>query len=363
MKIALLTELFHPRIAGCERRFFEIGRRLSKRGHEVHVFTLRYDHRLPKEELIEDMYVHRYADSNNYISPSGFRSFSGVVKYSLGSLQKLLGRDFDIYYCNQWPMFHSVFIKPIATPLVQEWCEVWSSPKMAMLQKVLKLVSDYHVAVSDFTRRRLAEFLQVTPQKVTVIPNGVDFEAFATGDEERKWGQIIYVGRLVPHKNIDLLIEAFRIVKNNVPEAELHIIGSGRSLQVLTKSASDVDRCFIHGFVPDDQMRQMLRSSWLSVSLSQREGSGISCLEAMSSGVPVITADFPDNAAKELVLKSGGGLVVQPKSSAVASAILDALGSETSWKLMSMKAQAFASRHDWEIVTDSMEHQMNYWVS
>ena len=124
LKIAFLTEFFYPHIGGCETRFLEIGRRLVAKGHEIHVFTIQYDCNLPKEEQIFGMKVHRYAYSRSYISQDSFRSFGGILKYSVASLVHLLGSNFDIYYSNQWPMLHSIVVKPVATPLIQEWCEV-----------------------------------------------------------------------------------------------------------------------------------------------------------------------------------------------------------------------------------------------
>ena len=52
MKIAIITELFHPHVAGSEKRFFEIGRRLVKHGHEVHVFTIQHKKDLKKRTML-----------------------------------------------------------------------------------------------------------------------------------------------------------------------------------------------------------------------------------------------------------------------------------------------------------------------
>jgi glycosyltransferase involved in cell wall biosynthesis len=169
MRIALLTELFYPHMAGTERRFLEIGKRLAMRGHDVHVFTLHYDRNLPREEIVEGMSVHRYGNTRKYISTKGFRSLDGVLKYSFQTFIQLLKQDFDIYYSNEWPILHSICAKPAASPLIQEWCEVWIRPSYAMvMQKLLRNFCDYHVAVSKFTRQRLVSFLKIEPEKVAV---------------------------------------------------------------------------------------------------------------------------------------------------------------------------------------------------
>ena len=139
-----------------------------------------------------------------------------------------------------------------------------------------------------------------------------------------------------------------------MPEAELHIIGSGPSMRLIKDRASGLSDCFIHGFLPDDLMIDLLKSSWLFVLPSEREGSGIVALEAMAAGLPFITVDYPDNGAKKLA-HSECGLAVSPTSSAIASATLQLLKDEDKWKEMSNNALDFSKEHDWDIVAERME--------
>lgn len=354
LKIAFLIELFHPHVGGCERRFLEIGRRLAAKGHNVHVYTIQYDGNLAREEQVDGITVHRYAYSGNYVSPDGYRSFGGVMKYSVMSFIRLVGSDYDLYYSNQWPMLHSLCVKPVATPLIQEWCEVWTNcVKVALLQKLLKYAGDYHVAVSGFTRQRLVNILKMNPSKVVLIPNGVDFAKFYS-PRNKIWGRIVYAGRIVPHKGVKLLVNAFREVKKEIPSTELHIIGSGSKLQEIRKSASAIKDCYVHGFLPEDQMVDLLKSAWLFVLPSEREGSGLVVLEAMAAGVPFVTIDHPDNAAKDLC-RFKCGLAVRPKAKSIATAIIQLFRNEERWKELNGNALNFAKEYDWNIITNHVE--------
>ncbi len=354
LKVAFLTEFFYPHIGGCETRYYEIGRRLAAKGHEVHVFTIRYDLDLPKEEQIEGIHVHRYAYSKKYVSEDGFRSFSGILKYSIESLRRLRQSEFDLYYSNQWPMLHSVFVKPVIAPLVQEWCEVWDNLlKATIMQRLLKNMGNYNVAVSEFTQQRLINHLKIDPEKTIMIPNGVTVSRFVNSGNKVR-GRIIYAGRIVPHKHVELLVEAFREVKNKIPEAELHIIGSGICLESIRSQAADIKDCFVHGFLPEDQMIELLKSSWLFVLPSEREGSGIAAMEAMATGAPFVTVDYPNNAAKELC-QFNCGLVVEPQGSAIASAIIQLYNNEALWKELSENALNVAKKYDWDMITNQME--------
>jgi glycosyltransferase involved in cell wall biosynthesis len=355
LRIAFLTELFHPHVGGCERRFLEIGKRLISRGHKVHVFTKCFHYSLRRRELVDGIVVHRYAYSRNYVSGNGFRSLGGVLKYSLATLAKLAGENFDVYYSNEWPMLHSLLAKPVASPLVQEWCEVWTDSRMmAILQRLLMKSGDYHVAVSEFTRQRLLSQLRLDPSRVAVVPNGVDYQKFSNDSNRKVWGRIIYVGRLAPHKHVEMLIDAFCKVKAKVQEAELHIVGTGQSFSSIKERSSRIADCFIHGFLPEDQMIQLLRSAWLFVLPSEREGSGIALLEAMAAGLPFVTVNYHDNATKQLA-SFRCGMVADPTEDGLAFEILRVMRNDELWRELSINSSAFARRHDWETAADRME--------
>ncbi len=354
LKVAFLTEFFYPHVGGCETRYLEIGRRLAVKGHEIHVFTIQYDLNLAKEEQIEGIHVHRYAYSKKYVSEDGFRSFGGILKYSIASFGRLRQSEFDVYYSNQWPMLHSVCVKPITSPLIQEWCEVWDNLlKVTLMQKLLKNIGDYNVAVSEFTQQRLINLLKIDPRKTALVPNGVNVARFFNSTDKVR-GRIVYAGRIAPHKHVELLVDAFREVKKKIPEAELHIVGSGMCLESIKNRAADIKDCFVHGFVPEDQMVELFKSAWLFVLPSEREGSGIAVMEAMAAGVPFITVDYPNNATKELC-QFNCGLVVDPLESAIASAIIQLFNDEQLWKALSKNALSAAKKYDWDMVTNQME--------
>ncbi|NLE06383.1 MAG: glycosyltransferase family 4 protein [Crenarchaeota archaeon] len=354
LKIAFLTEFFYPHVGGCETRYLEIGRRLVNKGHEIHIFTIQYDLSLPKEETIEGIFVHRYAHSKKYVSEDGFRSIKGILKFSVYSFIKLRNTKFDIYYANQWPMLHSFFSKPVASPLIQEWCEVWEKPlKVKLMQKMLKSIGDFNVAVSEFTQQRIVKSLGIDVKKTVIISNGVSTTRFSN-PTEKVYGRIIYAGRIAQHKNVELLIEAFREVKNKKPEAELHIVGSGICLESVKNLASTIKDCYVHGFVSDEKMVELLKSAWLFVLPSEREGSGIAVMEAMAAGVPFITVDYPNNAAKELC-QHNCGLVVEPNQNAIATAVIELIEKNQLWKELSKNALNTAKIYDWDTVTNQME--------
>jgi L-malate glycosyltransferase len=358
-----VTELFYPHVAGTEKRFLEIGSRLAKRGHEVHVFTIQFDKRLPKEEIVQGMFVHRYANSKNYLSTKSGRSLHGTLKYSFLTFLKLTGKRFDVCYSNEWPMLHSIFIKPVVSCLVQEWCEVWTkSNKILFLQLFLKRLGNFHVAVSEFTGQRLINFLNMDPEKVIVVPNGVTKSHFSSDSSKKVWGRIIYVGRLVPHKHVDLLLDAFNTVKAKVPEAELHIVGSGPLLSSLKAQASKTKDCFVNGFLSEASLLDLMESAWIFVLPSEREGSSIVAMEAMAAGTPIVTINFPNNAAKELS-KLKCCLVTEPETESLSSGILKLLKDNQLWCQLKQNGSDYIRQNDWDELSIQLEDNFNKMVS
>jgi glycosyltransferase involved in cell wall biosynthesis len=154
---------------------------------------------------------------------------------------------------------------------------------------------------------------------------------------------------------VEILVDAFREVKKKVPEAELHIVGSGLCFDDVKSRAADIPDCFVHGHLVDQELVDLVKSAWLFVLPSEREGSGIAALEAMAAGAPFVTLDYPDNAAKELC-KFKCGLVVEPRESALASAIIQLSGDENLWKELSGNALNVAKMYDWDMITNQMEN-------
>lgn len=352
MNIGFFTELFYPHIGGTEKRVHEIGKRLVGFGHEVHVFTSRYAENLSEYSEVDGIHVHRYAYAPNYVTPAGRRSVGGTLKYSLETAVKAYRNDLDVYYFYQWPILHSILSKPFIPRLVYDWCEVWYD-EIVVLERIVKRLVDYHVAVSEFTKRRLVDFLSVSPNKVTVIPNGVDYNMFAGGSVSRTPGKLVYVGRLFPHKHLDITIRAFLKVKESLPDAELHLIGTGSMLPEVKALARKHSGIFVHGELPLDRVLEVLRQSWLFVSASEREGSGIAALEAMAAGLPVVTVNYADNATRDFV-NDGCCLAVEPNSDELASCILSLASDEELWNRLSRNASNFARRHDWTDITHQL---------
>jgi glycosyltransferase involved in cell wall biosynthesis len=153
---------------------------------------------------------------------------------------------------------------------------------------------------------------EVPADRLRVVPNGFDDHIFTPPPQRPKPDQILVVGRLVPYKGIRVLLDALSLIKDAPP---LMVAGDGPLRQTLQDKASDlrVDARFL-GHVSDQQLADLYRTSCFTVlpSVSRQEAFGMSLIESMGCGTPVIASDLPgvSQVARQ------GGLVARPDDAA-----------------------------------------------
>jgi glycosyltransferase involved in cell wall biosynthesis len=151
------------------------------------------------------------------------------------------------------------------------------------------------VIVFGSAQRRLLTRMGVPESAVCVIPNGVDVERFQPGPsplpEELNASRIfLYMGRLDPEKNVDLLVESF-LASTPPPELRLVIAGTGRERRRLERRYRSRQVIFL-GLVGDEQRRiGLLRGAEAFFLPSAIEGLSLALLEAMACGVCPVATD------------------------------------------------------------------------
>lgn len=168
-------------------------------------------------------------------------------------------------------------------------------------RKLLELAENpivHFIAVSNAIRDSSITY-GIHPQKLTVNYIGVDTDVFAPSQPSvaHRARRILFVGRLVEKKGVDFLLHAFRLVKNNMPEAELAIVGNGPLQEALSDLAKDlqIDVEWLSSLQPDgvrEQMRQarVLCAPSVTAANGDAEGLPTVIMEALSCGLPVVTS-------------------------------------------------------------------------
>lgn len=205
---------------------------------------------------------------------------------------------------------------------------------------------DRAIAVSDFIAERVRE-AGCPEEKIVVHHIGVDTDWFAPGEPAAS-PRVLFVGRLVAKKGLDHLLRAFPSVQQQVPDAELVIVGDGplrAQHEALADSLGLTPR--FTGVQTPDEVRQWLRTSQVLAAPSvvtdrgDAEGLPITIMEALATGLPVVA--FPSGGSADGVRDAETGFVVEPGNEArLADAIVRVLLDGALRTRMSEAARAFA---------------------
>jgi glycosyltransferase involved in cell wall biosynthesis len=136
---------------------------------------------------------------------------------------------------------------------------------------------------------------------------------------------VLFVGRVAPNKAVHDLITAAALLKENVPDTELRIVGGPTSdlyeatLDGLVKALGLGDIVTFTGWIDDEQLELEYRRASVFCTLSDHEGFGVPIAEAMSYGLPVVA--YANTAVTETV--GDGGLLLHSKSPALVATALE----------------------------------------
>ncbi|MDG6952614.1 MAG: glycosyltransferase family 4 protein [Nitrososphaerota archaeon] len=370
MKVLYITEIFpDPRTGlgywgGGERQFYEVATRVAKMGHEVTVLTCKFpgqrDH-----DIYDGVEVKRAGASRDPRTGEALKSPVRVAEYLARTVKNGLDTECDVIHCNAYfPVVAGWVVSAIKgapmistfhdLPGMETWTEYSGSRTWGLLG-YLSTVSSALLArgpvisVSEVTKRKLAPYVRGA---LDVIPNGVDLALLDPARSRRRPAQVLYVGRLVRYKRVDVLLSAFGEVLSKMPEATLVIVGGGKERPLLEKLAASLPResvTFMGSLASNEEVAKMYRESTLFVLPSVVEGEGIVLKEAMAAGLPVIATRSPGSGVLGLVKEGWNGALVRPDDPGpLATTILQFLSDKGRREETGMNGRKMAETWDWD---------------
>ena len=364
MKIAYVYDAVYPWVkGGAEKRIYELSRRLAARGHEVHCYGMLWW--TGEEEILKDnVHLHGICPPMPLYS-NGKRSISQAA-YFAGKLLSLR-TDCDVIDCQNFPYLSCFSAKLLSSLKGQRlfitWLEVWGDywreylgekgRAGQVIEWAAARLTERNIAVSERTQEGFGR--AGSEGRTGCAQAALTWQGIMRVHPSAKQSDIIYVGRLVEHKNIDLLIKAIKTVKADIPDVKTVIVGDGpemgslKSLVQELELGKNVEFC---GFLEDyNEALALMKSSRIFATPSTREGFGMAALEANACGLPVVTVKHRMNAVMDLVTKETGA-VCQPTEQALAEAIC-----RTLQKKEKMRGRCIeeAKKYDWEEICDKAE--------
>jgi glycosyltransferase involved in cell wall biosynthesis len=296
-------------------------------GSEVHAATVA---RLWAEAGIEVLLRTSYAQGHPpKVRRDGYEVVRKAGRYMIfprAALSEIIGRYGDrdglVEIWNGMPFFSPLWGRgPRVVFLHHVHAEMWKMvlpPRLATMgdtveRRVAPLLyrRSRIVTLSTSSKRELVEELGYRPDRVTVVPPGVD-PAFSPGDEAKAdHPLVVAAGRLVPVKRYDLLIEALVDLKARHPDLEAVVVGEGYERLALEQQIADHgagDWLRLPGRLPLPDLISLYRRAWVLTSASAREGWGMTITEAAACGTPAVVTDI--NGHADAVSADRSGLLV-----------------------------------------------------
>lgn len=370
MKIAFVYDTSFPWVTGgAERRIYEIAKRLAIRGHDVHIYSLGYwmqteEYKSQKVIRKDNITYHSVGKPVDLYTKDNKRSIKEAIYFSTCILKCNL-KDYDIVDCQGFPYFSCYSSKLKTKNMVITLHEVWNDywyeymGRIGFFGKIIEKgilrLTNNVICVSQLTYEQMLE--NRCPSNATVISNGVDIDKITYVSPRKEYSDMIFAGRLIPEKNVELIIRAVHLVKNKHPHLTCRIIGEGpeeEELKTLTQTLNLEENIIFEGFFDrQEDLYSSIKSSTMFILPSKREGFGIVTIEANACGVPVITLNHPMNASKDLITPDNGYLVEdEPEELAK---IIDKILTTGITADKRNKCREIAEKYDWNHITSLTE--------
>jgi glycosyltransferase involved in cell wall biosynthesis len=200
-----------------------------------------------------------------------------------------------------------------------------------------------------FSQGEIVRHIGLPASKVRVIPLGMRPSPGVTAQSREPI--VLYVGSVFERRRVDRLMAAFDAVADQVPAAQLEIVGENRTrrpridLNALRELSRHRDRIHLRAYVDDDTLAGLYARASVFAFLSEYEGFGLTPLEAMAAGVPPVLLDTP--VARETAGPAAVYVPATGGSEVVASAIVKTLTDQDARRGLLEHAPAVLGRYNW----------------
>ncbi|MEV6494478.1 glycosyltransferase family 4 protein [Actinoplanes sp. NPDC051633] len=290
----------HPEGGGSEVYLERVAAELAGRGHRVTLLCQAHGTAPAEETTPQGVRIVRRGGRHTVYLFAALLYLSGAV--GLGALAgRRLGRpDLIVDVCNGMPFLSRLYARRPVIALVhhvhrEQWPVVFG-PRVARVGWWIEsrlAVRVYrrcrYITVSESTRGELAE-LGVDPERITVVHNGTP-EVVGPAVARTPHPSLVVLGRLVPHKRVELALRATALLATELPTLELVVAGQGWWDEPLRRLAADLgieDRVRFAGFVTEAHKHELLCGAWLLLLPSLKEGWGLTIVEAGARSTPSV---------------------------------------------------------------------------
>ena len=357
MKIGIVSSNFYPEPGGISEHVYHLYVELRKLGYEVKIITASFggDNYRSEEDVI------RIGRAIPVISNGSISNFTFAPRLSRSVRRILREEQFDILHIHNpltptlglFALKHSRCINIGTFHTYKKSSIGYFLFRPHLRRYARKLHGRIVVSVSA------EEFIgRYFPGDYRVIPNGVDINRFRPdGRKLAKFDDgrfnILFVGRLEPRKGLKYLFRAFPLIKKEVPNSRLIVVGNGLLEAYYRKFVPNSfwDDIAFEGFVPGEDLPCYYSSCDVCCFPGTKgESFGIVLLEAMASGKPIVASDI--KGYRNVVRDGREGFLVEPKNPRkIAAAVVGLLKNRSLRETMGKLGRRKAENYSWPRVT------------
>jgi glycosyltransferase involved in cell wall biosynthesis len=343
----------HPLAGGAEVNLFQVGRRLVEAGYRATLICTRFPG-APAEEVIDGIRVLRVGNRLTYYLRLPVR-----VRREMTPDTVIIEHLCKLPFCT--PLYANVPTVAVTHHLFGRTA-FWQVPFAVACVVVAAewLIPPVYrkcqfIAVSPSTKQDLVERGVAAP-RIRVIPNGVDCEWYRLPDHRIGTSPTLLVlGRVEPYKRIDVVLQALAGIRAQIPDARLCIVGGGTGLAAVRDEVRRLGldgHVTCSGAVTEREKLRYIQAADLVLNASEKEGWGLTVLEAAACGVPAVASDVP--GLRDAVLNEHTGVLVPYGDvAALVEATVGLLRDPERRRRLGGAARQWAERFSWDGVAEA----------
>jgi 1,2-diacylglycerol 3-alpha-glucosyltransferase len=372
MKIGMMADLYNTQVSGVTNSLTLSKRWLEKMGHEVYIFTFGDDDVIDDEPNIIRTNGLNVVDTGFYLNLR-YSKEARQLLYSMdiahvhhpfvsGSLamRYCVPRNIPIVFTN-----HSRYdlIAQAYIPILPE--SVGDAALKAYLSPFYR-ACDLVIVPSNSMLKILEEhFGLISP--IEVIPNGLDLTPYRSVSQPVDRALFgfsidhvisVYVGRLSPEKNLSLLLRAFYGMATTYDHVRLLFVGDGPDRENLENQIKHMDissKVYFTGMIDYKHIPSYLAACDIFVTPSSSETFGLSTIEAMAAGLPVLGMDAP--GSRDIIEDGVSGFITSDDIAVVTAKLVYLSTNHEHRKKMGKQAYQISTKYDIQTTTGALlEH-------
>lgn len=367
--VALLPSSFSPHLGGVEELSRRLVLELRSRGSDTVVVTNRFPKDLPSRELVDSIPVYRERFRFPEPRPRHLGGWLVGTAVTRRGVKEVLTRHHSRLIHVQCVSSNGYYARRAASalrlPLVvslqgeltMDASQIYQrSPLMRRVWR--RLLDDADVVTGcsqQVIDEAIAAYGEGLREKARVVRNGTDIARVRAAEPERRARPyVLGIGRFVPQKGFDVLIEAFSRIADEHPEVDLLLAGEGPEREALEGQArrtTVADRIVFLGGVPAHRAFSLFRGALGFVLSSRHEPQGIVVVEAMAAGAPVVATRV--GGVPETVRDGENGLLVEgDDADSMAKGLRELLQDPEEARVRATQASLDVEAYDWARITD-----------